>query len=159
MAMSPMSTNPNGSPRVGGTNLIETSQVNRVFNDPEVFNWLDHPDDNAFHHGDRADFDWIGDDIKLESAEESALGISADNHPGSDFMVWEIGDIAPSSHPAKDANNGGHYHDTWGELALDKFEGEFFRSVDVVSQVTTYADSDVFGPTGAKSLSSKPRRG
>lgn len=87
--------------------------------------------DNGFTHGDRADFDWVEDNISME------LGTTTgDNHPGVDFMVWEIGNVAPSAH-------NGHDHDSWGELALQTYVGDTFRIVDVISQIARYADMDV----------------
>ena len=87
--------------------------------------------DNGLTYGDRADFDWVEDNKSLEAA-----GGKADNHPGSDFMIWEIGTIASSAHI-------NHDHDDWGELALGAFVGDEFRVVDVISQISRYADMDV----------------
>jgi hypothetical protein len=78
----PMSTNLDGSPKVGGTNQNEISQIQTVFSDLDVAPWLNIPNDKGFTHGDRADFDWVEDNIILELA-----GGKADNHPGFDFLT------------------------------------------------------------------------
>ena len=126
-----MSTNPDGSPKVGGTNQIEKAQIQTVFSDADVAGWLQIPNDHGASFGDRADFDWVEDNIVLEDAAGRA-----DNHPGFDYMVWEIGTIAASGH-------AGHDHDAWGELVLNSFNGPFFRTVDVVSQIGRYIDTDI----------------
>ncbi|MCC5640413.1 PEP-CTERM sorting domain-containing protein [Nostoc sp. CHAB 5844] len=87
--------------------------------------------DNGFTSGDRADFDWVEDNINLELTTTTG-----DNHRGTDFMIWEIGNIAPSAHT-------GHNHGNWGELALGRYNGNGFNVVDIVSQVARYADMDV----------------
>ncbi len=93
--------------------------------------FVQHTRDNGFTYGDRADFDWVEDNIPLELATTTG-----DNHPGIDFMVWQIGPIAPSPHI-------GHDHDDWGELNLPAFTGDTFRAIDVISQIARYADMDV----------------
>lgn len=110
--------------RLGEANAI--SQMTAMHRSPSVSHV-----DNGFTHGDRADFDWVEDNIPLEFA-----GGGADNHAGFDFLLWEIANIAKSSHP-------GHDHDDWGELQLNRFAGPGFRSIDVVSQVARYVDMDV----------------
>lgn len=92
--------------------------------------------DNGLNYGDIADFDWVEDNLFLEAA-----GGLADNHDGTDWMVWEIGPIAPSAHTAPDG--GSHNHDDWGSLALNAFDKETFRLVDVVSQLAWWTDMDV----------------
>ncbi len=109
---------------IGGANAI--TQTEAMYRSPFV-----RRVDNGFTYGDRADFDWVEDNIALERATTTG-----DNHAGFDFLVWEIGNIAPSAHT-------GHMHDAWGELVLPRFSGDHFRVVDVISQVLRYADMDV----------------
>ncbi len=136
----PLSTNANGSPRVGGVDRVEISQTNRVFTAPNVNPFLTTNVNTAA--GDRADFDWVEDNITLELGRQGG----ADNNPGAaDFMVWEIGDIAVSRNTAADAANGGEDQPN-GSLALDRFQGTAFNYVDVFSQIARYADSDLFFP-------------
>jgi hypothetical protein len=97
--------------------------------------------DNGFTHADVADFDWVEDNIHLEQAGNDTVNYRGDNHirpPGNqrDFLLWEIANIAPSRHT-------GHDHDAWGALDLTRFNGRFFRRVDVVSQIGRYVDMDV----------------
>jgi len=127
----PMSTNADGSPKVGGTNQIEISQIQTVFSDPDVVPWLNIPNDHHLTYGDIADFDWVEDNWDLERA-----GGRADNHPTFDAMVWEIGPIAHSNHTD-------HNHGDWDELNRDAFNGPSFRIVDIVSQIARYSDMDV----------------
>lgn len=87
--------------------------------------------DRGFQAGDRADFDWVEDNLYLEGIP------GADNHVGNDFMVWNIAPIVHSDH-------AGHDHGNWGELDLGQFGGSFFHTVDIVSQILRYADMDVF---------------
>jgi hypothetical protein len=75
----------------------------------------------------------VEDSYILES-----IGGRADNHPGVDFMMWEIGTGTASMHP-------NHNHDAWGELNLPVFSGLHFNFVDVYSQIARYADQDVHG--------------
>jgi len=104
----------------------------RIYNEtPAVGNPTVTRIDNGLTHGDIADFDWVEDNLFLEQA--SGL---ADNHNGFDYMIWEIGSIAPSSHT-------GHDHGFWGELSLPAFAGDTFRMVDVVSQFGIWIDADV----------------
>jgi hypothetical protein len=98
-------------------------------------------DDNGLLHGDRAEFDWVEDNKALETATTRG-----DNHPGVDLLMWEIGPITTTDHQ----HNGGrvdvafdHMHDGWGTLPLDRFAGDFFRTVDIVSQIARYSDMDV----------------
>ncbi|AVQ73505.1 hypothetical protein B5D77_21285 [Microcystis sp. MC19] len=104
-------------------------------------------DDNGFTHGDRADFDWVEDNIPLELATQTG-----DNHSGIDFLTWEIANIAPSQHlwehPSASTLNIEHQHDNWltgdrPELTLGRFNGNTFQIVDVISQIARYADMDV----------------
>jgi hypothetical protein len=73
-------------------------------------------DDNGNAHGDRADFDWVEDNIFLEPTNVS----NADFHPGAapspaDFLVWEIALINDSDHEHRRADgNILHDHDDWG---------------------------------------------
>lgn len=92
--------------------------------------------DNGFRYGDVADFDWVEDNIRLETAGRTGFDNLADNHDGVDFMVWEIANIAPSPHT-------GHEHDDWGELTKGRYNGSYFRGIDVFSQIARYADMDV----------------
>ncbi|MBL8757004.1 MAG: hypothetical protein JNK35_01085 [Phycisphaerae bacterium] len=134
----PLSTNPNGSPRVGGVDRVEISQTNRVFTAANVAPFLTNNVNTAA--GDRADFRWVEDNITLELGRQAG----ADNHPGAaDFMVWEIGDIAVSNNTAPDAANGGQDLPA-DALNLDRFRGNAFNYVDVFSQICRYADSDLF---------------
>ena len=109
---------------IGGVSAV--SQTEAMYRSPFV-----QRTDNGFTYGDRADFDWVEDNINLE-----LLTTTGDNHPGIDFMIWEIGNIAPSAHT-------GHDHDNWGELPLGRFNGDTFQIVDVISQIARYADMDV----------------
>jgi hypothetical protein len=128
----PISTNPNGSPKVGGIDQIEINQIQRIF-EPVATNKASPyitTVDNGFTYGDRADFDWVEDNRFLEPIP------GADNHVAVDWMVWGIGPTLSSSHT-------GHDHGSWGELNLPSFTGSSFRVVDVVSQIARYADMDV----------------
>ena len=93
---------------IGGANAI--TQTEAMYRSPFV-----RRVDNGFTYGDRADFDWVEDNIALERATTTG-----DNHAGFDFLVWEIGNIAPSAHT-------GHMHDAWGELVLPRFSGDHFQ--------------------------------
>lgn len=95
-------------------------------------------DDNDARYGDRADFDWVEDNLRLEPAA------AADNHPGVDFMEWGIGPVFPEAHVFEGADQQfRHDHDGWGSLALDRFNGDSFRTIDIVSQILRYTDMDV----------------
>jgi hypothetical protein len=88
--------------------------------------------EDNIHAGDRADFDWVEDNVFLEQ-----IGGAADNHPGAaDGLIWSIGAIG-TAHPDPD-----HDHGDWGELPLGAFQGSSFRVFDVVSQISRYADMD-----------------
>ncbi|MGH8598449.1 MAG: hypothetical protein ACREXT_17490, partial [Gammaproteobacteria bacterium] len=130
-----MSTNPNGSPKVGGVAKIEVAQIQAVFGETDTRPYLHIPNDNGLTYADRGDFDWVEDNRKLEAA-----GGLADNHPGSDFLLWEINPpgVGMSAHTD-------HQHDGWGELALGAFALPTFRTVDIISQIGRYIDSDIDG--------------
>jgi hypothetical protein len=118
---------------------LTTKQIHGIYNSAKDGNSYVQRQDNGFTHGDRADFDWVEDNIPLELAGAGPGGDNlADNHDGVDFMIWEIGNIAASSHPNPD-----HDHGDWSELKLGRFNGNTFQIVDVISQIARYADMDV----------------
>jgi hypothetical protein len=118
---------------------LTTKQIHGIFDKASDGNFYVQRQDNGFTHGDRADFDWVEDNIPLELAGAGPGGDNlADNHDGVDFMIWEIGNIAASSHPNPD-----HNHGDWSELKLGRFNGNTFQIVDVISQIARYADMDV----------------
>ena len=138
---------------IGGLSLFDGEKLRPkgsagAFDIPQIAGILDKASDgnsyvqrqdNGFTHGDRADFDWVEDNIPLELAGAGPGGDNlADNHDGVDFMIWEIGNIAASSHPNPD-----HDHGDWSELKLGRFNGNTFQIVDVISQIARYADMDV----------------
>lgn len=122
-------------------------------------------DDNDHAHGDRADFDWVEDNIFLEPTDVS----NADNHPGAapdpaDFLVWEIADINASDHVHERTDgNIAHDHDAWGALGLNAFSriagNTFFRTIDIVSQIARYADMDIKGNNWSRRESALDFRG
>jgi len=123
----------------GSTGAFDIPQIAGIFDKASDGNSYVQRQDNGFTHGDRADFDWVEDNIPLELAGAGPGGDNlADNHDGVDFMIWEIGNIAASSHPNPD-----HDHGDWSELKLGRFNGNTFQIVDVISQIARYADMDV----------------
>ena len=94
-------------------------------------------DDNGLTHGDIADFDWVEDNIAIEQTSKSITSMYPDNHPGADWLVWEIGTIAHSLHDPD------HNHGDWGELDLPGYDDDTFRMIDVISQICRYTDMDV----------------
>jgi len=117
------------------------SQIEAVHRSPSV-----QEDDNGRTHGDKADFDWVEDNGVLEQ-----VTTSGDNHPGVDFLLWEINPQAvddsehrhDGSNTTSASDDTAHDHDGWGILELDAFDDPFFRTIDIVSQVARYTDMDV----------------
>lgn len=100
--------------------------------------------DNSPTYGDVADFDWVEDNRILENA-----GGLADDTRGAQLpMVWEISPAghSPSAHLGHVAGDM-HDHGAWGELTLPTYNQKSFRIIDVVSQISRYADMDV-NPSG-----------
>ncbi|MCS6860096.1 MAG: PEP-CTERM sorting domain-containing protein [Abditibacteriales bacterium] len=95
------------------------------------------PDLSGFTYGNLADFDWVEDNFFLSDADGKA-----DNHPGFDPLVWEIpiADLAAPDHSRHD--HRGLFAGDEPELTLGRFRGDFFRTVDVISQILRYADMD-----------------
>jgi hypothetical protein len=104
-------------------------------------------------HGDRADFDWVTDQRLIETIAGGGNG--ADHNAGVDFLQWEInpGAVASSTHTGPSADN--HLHGGLGELPLGTFQGDFFKIVDIISNINLYADNDINTTTGAVSDRSK----
>lgn len=129
----------------------DRAQIDAIFGDDSKGNQWVRRTDNGASFGDRADFNWVEDNILLEfAANRAGSNRRMDNHPGFDSLAWEINAAAVGGPLAEAAptDNLGHDHGDWGELALSGFDGGFFRTVDIVSQIARYADMDV-GATGA----------
>ncbi len=149
------------SATVGGHDIIEhrkdganEEQIARIHgnkgaNNPGFVKHANYHDT----HGDRADFDWVSDHRLIETLMDGGNG--ADHNAGVDFLVWEIGDIMPSQHkgPAQDD----HDHGNLGckamqtgpcSLDLSAFTGDFFKTIDVVSNINLFADNDIDPNTG-----------
>lgn len=129
----------------------DRAQIDAIFGDDSKGNQWVRRAENGATFGDRADFNWVEDNILLEfAADKAGSNRRMDNHPGFDRLTWEINAAAVGGPLAEAAptDNLGHDHGDWGELALPGFDGGFFRTIDVVSQIARYADMDV-GATGA----------
>ena len=113
-----------------------TAQIDAIYSSPSVLRA-----DHGTTFGDRADFNLVEDNIPLE---EAAARVGSNqrmvNHPGFDFMVWQINQGAVPG-PLDEAALG---HQTpAADLNLPGFNGPFFRTADVVSLIARYADMDV----------------
>jgi hypothetical protein len=151
----PMSTNANGSPRVGGVEQVTALQAidatgGTAVGNPDIHNPYVSFSDEHFAAGDIADFDWVEDAVNLERLFTPGDNHQIDRPPFEDYLLWEIGAIAFPPEPGPAADNGGHDHGNWGQLALGPFRGPSFRFVDVISQIGRYVDSDI-GADGARS--------
>lgn len=95
------------------------------------------PDLSGFTYGSLADFDWVEDNLFLALA-----GGKADNYPGVDSLEWEIpiADLGAPDHTRHD--HTGLWAGNEPEITLGRFRGDFFRTVDVISQILRYADLD-----------------
>ena len=123
-----------------GLDQITPSQVERIFSsaasgnaaEPYVQTLAPHPP----AAGDRVDWDFVVDHPSLET-----IANRADNHPGPDFLYWEIGFTTPADHVL-------HDHADWDpSLAAGDFLGPSFRFVDVFSIDARYSDAGEFGPS------------
>ncbi|MCI0332255.1 MAG: PEP-CTERM sorting domain-containing protein [Planctomycetes bacterium] len=92
--------------------------------------------DNGLVAADKADFDWVEDNIPIEEKDRPLIDDRADNHDGFDFLVWRIGPRALPTHT-------NHNHDAWGELNGGTYANDTFRTVDIFSQIAVYTDQDV----------------
>jgi hypothetical protein len=120
-----------------------TAQIDAIYgNQSDGTAYVQRTADHHATYGDRADFNWVEDNIPLEeAAAQAGSNQRMVWHPGFDFMVWQINPGAVPG-PLNEAVLG-HNKGNWGELNLNGFNGPFVRAVDVVSQVARYADMDV----------------
>ena len=113
-----------------------TAQIDAIYSSASVLRT-----DHGATFGDRADFNFVEDNIPLEeAAARTGSNQRMVNHTGFDFMVWQINQgavPAPLDEAALD-------HQTPApDLNLPGFNGPFFRTADVVSLISRYADMDV----------------
>ncbi len=131
--------------KVGGLTLLEADVTDEDGNSLSQIqaihkkNGYISRDDNGDLFGDRADFDWVEDNPFL-----TLEGSPPDFHAGPDALEWEIGTVKTSDHRHKSSlDDFAHDHSDWGELSGTSYNKSFFWTVDIVSQITRYADMDV----------------
>jgi hypothetical protein len=120
------------SPTVGGHDILVADQIDRIFanagaNNPGYV--------QKSHHaaaGDRVDWNFVADQTNLEGRANGA-----DYNPLNDSLYFGIGTtVAPSQ--------VGQNHEGFDEFKpTPDFAGPSFRTVDVFSLITRYADQDV----------------
>lgn len=150
------STNPNGSPGVGGTSGINTAQANWVYapNNNGANSNNAQPYIQRSRNGraaDRVDWNFVVDHKRVTDVPSGQrFGLegtaNADNFPGADdlyFGIPAIGTIDPPPDPEPTAANGGK-----DKTGLDvypitpDFTGNVFHFVDVFSLIGQFADHD-----------------
>ena len=111
--------------------------------------FVHHANNNATH-GDMADFDWVSDHRLIETLEGGGNG--ADHTAAS---TSSSGRSATSRPAAQGAGERRPAHGGFGTLALGKFADEFFKTIDVISNINLFADNDINTATGMVSDRSK----
>lgn len=141
----PSSTNMDGSPKVGGVNQLTggggaQSQIERVFdnvNNTSTTQYITHTDN--FAAGDYVDWDFVADHGQLEGV----TGNFGDNHSGGRdrlyFRPRKVDETVVLVSPQAGKNKTG----LEAFAATPDFPDEPFRTADIFSLATRYADLDV----------------
>jgi hypothetical protein len=124
-----------------------TAQIDAIYGPQSDGTSYVQRSDHGATFGDRADFNFVEDNIPLEqaAAKPGSNGLMV-NHPGFDFMVWQINPAAVPP-PLNEAALG-HVTPSPHDLNLPGYNAASFRTVDVVSLIARYADMDVGPATG-----------